>query len=179
MAHAFIQPSTLLALAADLGGETSGPGRPRPIYLRRAVSSAYYAVFHRLTQHSAQQLLGRGEWTLRHSAVARWITHTDLAALADAANNRGNASLRAVLAPVDARLQDVAQNFLDLQSARHSADYDDFYEVSRSLALSHVASARAAVAGADALFTEEHPGYLRFLALAFGSVKVAKSRSGS
>jgi hypothetical protein len=125
-----------------------------------------------MTQHTAQRLLGDGTWTAKHAAVARWVTHTDLAALADAANGRkGTASLIDTLAPVDHRLADVAQDFVDLQAARHGADYDDFFPISKAAALSYVDAARRAIKSADALYDESEPSYMRFLGLAVGGVK--------
>lgn len=176
MAVRFIESEDLLDLADRLGGRGDGPGKPRTINLRRSISTAYYAVFHKLTQHTAWRLLGETGWTTQHSAVARWITHTDLAALADAANSRGNKALIGTLAPVDARLADVAQNFVDLQVVRHRADYDDFFDVSKAAALSYADAARSAVTDADALWGSKDASYLRFLGLAVGGVKVAKSR---
>lgn len=176
MAVRFIQSGELLALAEELAGVGDGPGKPRTIRLRRSISTAYYAVFHRLTQHAAQRLIGDGEWTTRHAAVARWVTHTDLVVLADAVNGRKAPALASALAPVDTRLADLAQNFVDLQSARHSADYDDFYPVSKAAVLTYVEAARRAVDAADALYAESEASYLRFLGLVIGGVKVAKSR---
>lgn len=176
MAVRYVQPVELLALADDLAGRGRGPGEPRTIYLRRSISTAYYAVFHRMTQHTATRLLGDGPWTLKHASVARWVTHTDLAALADAANGRGNRALINVLEPVDPRLADFAQDFIDLQAARHGADYDDFFAVSKAATLSYVDVARRAVASADALYLSSEPSYMRFLGLAVGGVKVARTR---
>jgi len=176
MAVRYLQSADLLDLADDLAGRGRGPGKPRTIYLRRSISTAYYAVFHMITQHTAIRLLGPG-WTVKHAAVARWVTHTDLAALADAANGRGNKALAAALDPVDPRLADIAQNFIDLQAARHGADYDDFFPVSKAATLTYVDAARNAVDSAKALHANSEASYLRFLGLSVGGVKIAKSRS--
>lgn len=176
MAVRFIQANELLVLADELAGRGAGPGKPRTIALRRAISTAYYAVFHVLGQHTALRLLGDSGWTQTHASVARWITHTDLAALADAANKRGNAALQRALGTVDPKLADLAQDFIDLQSARHGADYDDYFEVSKASTLSYVDAAHSAVKSADLLFTSSDQSYERFLGLAVGGVKVAKTR---
>lgn len=97
MAVRYIHSAELLDLADHLAGRNQGPGKPRTIYLRRSISTAYYAVFHMLTQHTAVRLLGPG-WTTKHATVARWVTHTDLAVLAEAANGRKNQELVAALA---------------------------------------------------------------------------------
>lgn len=176
MAVRYIQSAELLDLADHLAGRNQGPGKPRTIYLRRSISTAYYAVFHMLTQHTAIRLLGPG-WTTKHATVARWVTHTDLAALAEAANGRRNQALVAALDPVDGRLADIAQNFLDLQDARHGADYDDFFPVSKATTLSYIDAARSAVESAKTLHADSEASYLRFLGLAVGGVKIAKVRS--
>lgn len=174
MAARPIQPGELVELASRLA-RGPGRGRPRTIELRRAVSTAYYAVFHKLGQHAATRLVGDG-WSPQHSAVARWISHTELAQLADAANGIGNRALQVALRPVDSRLADLSQIFVDLQVARHDADYNDLFDVTREEALLAVDSARRAVTLANELFMQSEPSYLRFLGLAFGGVRVAKNR---
>jgi hypothetical protein len=175
MAVRYIQSAELLVLADDLAGRGRGPGKPRTIYLRRSISTAYYAIFHMITQHTAMRLLGPG-WTTKHASVARWATHTDLAALADAANGRGNQALVRALDRVDPRLADIAQNFVDLQAARHGADYNDFFPVSKAATLSYVDAARSAVTSAKALHASSEASYMRFPGLAVGGVKIAKTR---
>ena len=171
-----IQPGELVELSSRLSrGTGSGRGRPRTIDLRRAVSTAYYAVFPNLGQHAAMRLIGDG-WSQQHSSVARWITHTELAQLANAANGIGNQALRSALNPVDPRLADLAQIFLDLQVARHDADYNDLFDVNREQAVLAADSAKKAVDLANVLFKEQDASYQRFLGPAFGGVKVAKTR---
>lgn len=176
MAVRFIETHELLHLADHLAGRESGPGAPRTIYLRRSISTAYYALFHKLGQHASLRLVGDGPWTPKHAALTRWITHTELAVLSNAANGLGNKALVAMLDPVDARLANISQNFIDLQDARHGADYDDLFAVSKSFALSYVDAARSAAEAADELYESREPSYMRFLGLSFGGVKVAKSR---
>src|SRR5689334_12165424 len=54
-------------------------GRPRQASLRRAVSAAYYAVFHWLVDASSAYLAGAGreERRLRH-ALARTFSHSEM-----------------------------------------------------------------------------------------------------
>lgn len=176
MAARVIEADELLDLADKLGDRSAGPGKPRTIEQRRAISSAYYALFHKLCQHTAQRLCGRDSWTPEHSTATRWIAHTDLATLADAANGRGNAALRKVLGQVPTELADLAQNFVDLQAARHQADYDDNFDVSKAITMQYVSAARESVEAANRLFNRGDVVYDRFLGLAIGSVRIAKSR---
>lgn len=58
------------------------PARPRHGSLRRAVSTAYYAVFHLLIQTAVDSLVGFGPSPVRKqvgSAATRWFTHTTMA----------------------------------------------------------------------------------------------------
>ena len=45
-------------LAGVIDDTPSAPGRPRQMDLRRAVSSAYYAMFHALCRSNAETLIG-------------------------------------------------------------------------------------------------------------------------
>jgi hypothetical protein len=80
------------------------------------------------------------------------------------------------LSPVDPRLANLSQDFIDLQDARHGADYDDFFVVSKAVTLSYIDAARRAVDLADALYADQQASYTCFLGLSLGGVKVAKSR---
>lgn len=176
MSAQYIQANDLLDLADELVGKYAGAGRPRAVRLRRGVSTAYYALFHTISQHASQRLLGTDEWTETHSTAARWITHTDLRVLADAANGRGNSTLVQVMGSIDPRLADIAQNFIDLQDMRHDADYNDFLSLNRTAAVRRADAARTSVTAASALFTEEEASYDRFVRLAMGGVKIARAR---
>ncbi len=114
----------LLDLAEHTFSLASGPGRPRQVYLRRSVSAAYYAVFH-LLMHEATQVLQlpnvpeRRRW---RRVLGRRLDHAEMRKAASgiaASNVRG---IGPVASPPD--LQLVAEAFVDLQGARHRADYD-------------------------------------------------------
>src|SRR5882757_918917 len=55
-----IDPWKLIAAAEDFAKHKGGKGRPRPIWLRRAVSSAYYALYHGLSRAAAEHVLPNG-----------------------------------------------------------------------------------------------------------------------
>jgi hypothetical protein len=63
-----------LYLANALAGGTAGRGRPRTAFLRRATSTAYYALFHELVQHGARRAAGTGPAEHRQ-AIGRWYAH--------------------------------------------------------------------------------------------------------
>lgn len=170
-----ISAAELLDLADELAGR-GGAVPPTPIKLRRSISSAYYAVFHELSFRATQRLLGSANWGTTEAAVARWVTHTDLATLAVAATGGGNHALRVALGSMHESVIRIAQAFLDVQVARERADYDDTFDVSTAVALSFVDLARDAVNRSLTLSDAGDPNYSRFLALAMGGVKVAKKR---
>ena len=100
-------------------------GRPRQASLRRAISAAYYALFHLLIQEATAALVARPELRPR---FARAFDHTDMrsASRAFATPNPQPAQLTTLTggAPVPVAVQDVAAAFVVLQDARHEADYN-------------------------------------------------------
>lgn len=109
----------LLRLAGTLAAESGG--RPRWVSRSRAVSTAYYALFHALAEGCARELIGAWRpWEpFRH--VYRSLDHAQ-------ARRVLNLVQRDAAFGVDARR--LAEAFLDLQGQRHSADYDPGYRVS-------------------------------------------------
>ena len=103
----------------------SGTSKPRQADLRRAVSSAYYALFHLLVADGAAQAGSRlsvpGKMKIRRAFV-----HAEMKVVCTSyAKNNIPASIAPLLTyPLDANLRKFAQAFVDLQEARHSADYD-------------------------------------------------------
>lgn len=102
-------------LAADLGG------LPRWVAHNRAVSTAYYAVFHAIAELCARQLVGAWKPWPAFRQVYRSLDHGRAAAVFKDLQN-DNASGRSA--------KDLGQIFVDLQKARHSADYDPGYRAS-------------------------------------------------
>jgi hypothetical protein len=119
--------------------------------LRRAISTAYYALFHLLLEHGAARIVGHAG--LRQ-LVGRAYSHTDMAKAAKSFRS-GSGSLPTLLtAPfggggvtLPQQIVDVASAFVDLQEARHEADYN----LSRAF---YRADVRALVALADKAFTD-------------------------
>lgn len=166
----------LVDLAYHLAGRGAGPGKPRTIWLRRAISTAYYAVFHELTTQAAAELAESARSDQQHKA-ARWISHTDLRALADGVLGRGSArAVLTVLDPLAPEPELVSRRFVQLQDARHQADYDHGYATPRSQALKLVDFADQAVRTARHLNRNQDPSYRVFLRLMVGSVKIARNR---
>ncbi|MBC7807158.1 MAG: hypothetical protein H7145_13530, partial [Akkermansiaceae bacterium] len=107
--------------------------RPRQATLRRAVSTAYYAVFHLLTEESARFLIAGDAKRALRQQVQRAFDH---GAMRQYCRTFSGGSLPAAVAPllpvpVSPELRLVAQHFVLLQDARHIADYDVAVSYSR------------------------------------------------
>ena len=145
-----------MSLASDLLDQaemlvTREPENPKQASLRRAVSAAYYALFHLLAEAAARQLAGlcgRGDaGTI--SRVTRAFSHIDMKKVSDqfgastlpVALQRPNEQYRC---PVDLKL--VAGAFGSLYQARMEADYNTGEPVTRAEAQKQIEKAKDAFA---------------------------------
>ena len=96
--------------------------RPRQASLRRAISTAYYALFHLLIDEATRVLISRPE---TRSRFARAFEHADMKQASRAFANP-QAQLAALTGgiAIPAAVQDVAAALVQLQEARHEADYN-------------------------------------------------------
>lgn len=116
----------LLAQASHLAGKE--PRRPKQASLRRAVSAAYYALFHFLIDQTSRSLVGTSHQrrNLRY-VVARAFSH---ATMKSASKTFAGGNLPAGLTEtlggvsVSSELRTIAEVFVTLQTERHRADYD-------------------------------------------------------
>ncbi len=143
-----IKPEKLLEAARDLIEHHEGQGRPRQTYLRRAVSTAYYALFHYLCWQTACHLLPNGTVADR-LAVVRSIDHSSLRRVCEWIANPTSAPahVRGLISNLakTTGILNVALAFRDLLQARHEADYDHFGGFSKPAASEHVQAAEAAI----------------------------------
>ena len=108
-------------------------GAPRQANLRRAVSSAYYALFHFLVDEACRAIIGtqHSQQGYRY-ALARSFVHTTMKA---ACSSFGSTQLPDTVVKslpkdgigkyaVSAAIKDICQTFKELQFIRHQADYD-------------------------------------------------------
>ena len=110
------------------------PKRPRQASLRRAVSSAYYALFHLLVDEAVARMIpGRDRAALR-DCLARAFSHATMRAVA---RQFAGASVSEKLMPGlngqprQPELVALARAFVELQQARHEADYNRAHRVTR------------------------------------------------
>jgi hypothetical protein len=106
------------------------PRRPKQASLRRAISSAYYSLFHLLTYEACKvfvdddttiKMLVRSYDHGKMSKVSRSFAKGDLPGKLRPLKGSLFGSARQ---PTVDRLKSIAQAFVDLQDARHLADYD-------------------------------------------------------
>lgn len=121
----------LIDLARTLAGIDQR--KPRQASLRRAVSTAYYAVFHYLVDEVFRVQIGTQNSQKEHRrALARAFVHTSMK---DACSSFAGGTLKATIIrklPRDANgnyaipveIMDIAGTFVELQEKRHLADYD-------------------------------------------------------
>ncbi|HEY0993721.1 MAG TPA: hypothetical protein VGD80_41990 [Kofleriaceae bacterium] len=121
-----------MTLAADLldqAGHLAArePGRPKQASLRRAISAAYYSLFHLVVDDATRYLVGGASV---RSAIARSFDHQAMRAAAEALG----AVARKPTAthwfrphlhdPIAQDLMVVCDTIVELQEQRHKADYD-------------------------------------------------------
>jgi uncharacterized protein (UPF0332 family) len=134
------------------------PKKPKQASLRRAVSTAYYALFHLLiadgarllspTQPTGLSLLIRsafGHVEMRN--VCKHFVQANVAAVHGKRSDGISVGARALLAfPLEPALVKVLEAFVELQEARHQADYDLTKTLNRLAAETYVTAAREAFA---------------------------------
>jgi len=103
------------------------PEAPKQVDLRRAVSAAYYALFHLLTVEAAQNWRRERQ----RSRFARMFDHGRMKTCSSKVASRPLPRDPAENAPATL-LKLVAESFVNLQHARHTADYDNAYAWSRT-----------------------------------------------
>lgn len=87
-----IRPTWLIRLAEELGGSGAMQGQPRNTSLRRSVSTAYYALFHRIALGTARTVVPSAT-AEEVSGLARYITHKAIKHVAAHYGEVGDAGL--------------------------------------------------------------------------------------
>ena len=121
----------------------SDKGKPKQVNLRRAVSAAYYAIFHLLVTEGAglagSKLSAMGRTRLRRAyahAEMRTVCSQYFAATTAAKFHPQIAPL--LTFPISTELKNVAETFGTMQEARHLADYDLHSKFSRFKVLTQI-----------------------------------------
>jgi len=102
------------------------PRRPKQASLRRAVSAAYYAMFHFLISEASRRMIGAAhQHASRRAILGRAFSHSQMSQAAKSfAGGTLPALLRGQIQAVSPGLKVVAETFVDTQQERYAADYD-------------------------------------------------------
>jgi hypothetical protein len=97
--------------------------KPTQTDIRRSISTAYYALFHRLIEAGTGHLVAD---LAQQQALARTYSHTSMREICELVTKQ---PLPPILVPllgssVPDELRQVAATFVDLQEWRHDADYN-------------------------------------------------------
>jgi uncharacterized protein (UPF0332 family) len=134
--------------------------RPKQANLRRAVSTAYYALFHFLIDEACRLQLGshHAQRAFRHT-LARAYTHTVMkqACVSYSGGTLKDAVTKALPKNqagkyvIPKTIQELADLFVELQESRHAADYDLARQFNRTEVLILIRQVRARMADFRAL----------------------------
>ena len=140
-----MNPHDLIKIASFLAtiGVVSNLGRPRQADLRRAVSAAYYALFHALAHCGADMLAGSGLVRRNRIGWQRIYRSLEHGATRSRLNNRSG------MRGFPREIQDFGQFFVDLQLQRHRADYDPAASFDRATVIQLVAEAERHIIGLE------------------------------
>lgn len=142
-------------------------GRPRQVDLRRAISNAYYGVFHAILTAAANHFVGSSKQSTRqYSLVYRSVDHSSLRSLCAALKGRKISQKIAFHAPVagfDLDTQILAKFVLELQEKRIAADYDPGMQIKTLDARLAVEAARTALRHLDQANAESREAFLSLL----------------
>lgn len=116
-----------------------GGRRPRQSDLRRAVSTAYYALFHALCRNCADAFIGTVG--ARRSEPAWRQAYRSL----DHSRARDRFRNRQVMGKFPADIQDFGNVFVRVQEQRYAADYDPSWRAVKAAVLTDIASAEAVI----------------------------------
>lgn len=121
------------------------PKRPKQASLRRAVSTAYYALFHLLITETTRNWKRPAE----RFTLARMFEHSYMGKACAAKRNSLNAHFDTNPAPsgqldIDKHLHVVVASFAQMLQHRHTADYDSSKSWIRADTLELIDSVRAA-----------------------------------
>lgn len=127
-----MKPLDLIASANIL--VTSCKGKPSQVSLRRATSSAYYALFHCLAPNCADLLVG-GTNAIRSRHAWRQTYRALEHGFAKSACKDG------IIAQFPKPVEDFANCFVSMQEKRHAADYDPSIRLTKSEVVADIKTA--------------------------------------
>jgi hypothetical protein len=163
---AVLNPEHLIELAIQL--RTIRPGRkPRQVDLRRAISTAYYAVFHKVLTAVADEFVGKNARnSSRYRLIYRSIDHKAIRRTCEEAYRlKPGQKLTKILPPegFNQQIRNFASDFMRLQELRHEADYDPGQFVSSVDATFSVYLASSAIAAFESASPDSRKLFLTLI----------------
>lgn len=156
----------LLDQSVALLGRARG-GRHRQADLRRATSTAYYAVFHTIVTAFADRVVGRAKrGTAQYTLAYRGLDHRTVRGLCSTLVRPALPQNYNGLSPAGgfgAAIRTFSGLVIDLQRERHLADYDPSWSIKPSKAIALTCSARDAIAYWEATPLEQREAFLLLL----------------
>jgi uncharacterized protein (UPF0332 family) len=144
----------------------SRAGRPRQVDLRRAMSAAYYGLFHAVMIAAADQVIGAAHRAHnRYGLVYRSIDHSTLRGLCNGIKQTLSPKYNPYLprGGFGQNITDFATAVIELQEKRHTADYNPMARMKRSDVLMSVRTARAAFRQFQSANAEQRTTFLILL----------------
>jgi hypothetical protein len=127
--------------------------QPRETDLRRAMSAAYYAVFHAIASAAADSIVPANKRaTEQYARVYRSINHGALRKLCERVRGKNS--------DFGNDIREFAAAVPDLQEKRHSADYDPLFKAIRSDTTLTIAAAQSAISQFENAPAEERARFL-------------------
>jgi hypothetical protein len=161
-----LSPEDLIAQAAKLI-RPPPKGPPLQVDLRRAISAAYYGVFHATLTAVADTFIGRvHRGSPRYTLAYRFVEHGRLKTFCEVARRSPLPPKYQPYGPqggFNADIQGFASAAAALQDNRHEADYDPRRRFRTSDALLAVNTARAALTHWNAAPAEQRTAFIILL----------------
>jgi uncharacterized protein (UPF0332 family) len=145
----------LIATAEKL---TRGSGKPRQSDIKRAVSTIYYAMFHALCRNTADMLVGK---TKAARSQPAWLqTYRAV----DHGFAKGQCK-HGVIKKFPKEIEDFAVCFVDMQEARHRADYDPASKFTRGEVTAMIREASAVIGKIGRVASSDRVAFAAFVVM--------------
>jgi uncharacterized protein (UPF0332 family) len=142
-------------------------GPPRQVDVRRAISAAYYGMFHFVSTCLADEFVGSSlRQTGRYALVYRSIDHRALRDVCGKVANRVPPETYVTCIPksgLEPGVRQFARVAVDLQKKRHQADYDPLGQYRTSDAAAAIDAARVAVQRFQVVSADQRKAFLTLL----------------
>jgi uncharacterized protein (UPF0332 family) len=137
----------------------SGKKKPNQVVLRRAVSTAYYALFHALARNCADLLIGgSGSARSKHAwvEVYRSLSHGTAKSACSNLN---------MMSKFPIQISSFAFEFVKMQQKRHDADYNPHAKFYKSDALADINRCEGAIADLQLVPTKDRRAFASWVLL--------------